>query len=366
MKLKSEAHEYSSMLFERDCVPPKIVVDNSKDQSLGKFASKCRKADFHFVIGDPYYPLMMDAKVCIKHLKQGLSRKMLKSTSPKWLWDHCIELEALIRSNNDLDIYGLEGQVPETVMTGQSANISNLCEYERFQLVMYYQTKERYPDDKLAMGRYLGPVIDVGNAINYKILFPDSNYFCRLTSRPWIPVEKANPVFPCGLWKYMPQVQDALGAACNVGDVQDAVLTPGFEYYADDVEDGFEDTPDDILPTTPEVNNNYVGTNVLLLRGNNMAQGRVRKSACDSNGNPIGGANENPILDSREYVFEFKDGIKEELAANAIDRRMYDQCDPDGNTYVLFGYITDFRRSTTILYYADQTVRKVDVCTFLR
>ena len=66
---------------------------------------------------------------------------MLKSASPKRLWDHCIELKELICSNNALDIYGLEVQVPETVMTGQSADIINLCEYEWFQWVIYYQPK---------------------------------------------------------------------------------------------------------------------------------------------------------------------------------------------------------------------------------
>ena len=32
IKLKSESHEYLSMLFKHDCVPPNIVVDNSKEQ----------------------------------------------------------------------------------------------------------------------------------------------------------------------------------------------------------------------------------------------------------------------------------------------------------------------------------------------
>ena len=45
---------------------------------------------------------------------------------------------------------------------------------------------------------------------------------------------------------------------------------------------------------------------------------------------------------------------------------MYAQCDPDGHTYVLFDSRTNFRRSTTTLCYADQTVRKADGCTFLR
>ena len=69
--------------------------------------------------------------------------------------------------------------MPETSMTGQTADIRNLCEYEWFQWMMYYQPKEGYPDDNMEMGRYLGPAIDVGNSMTYKILFPDGNYVCR-------------------------------------------------------------------------------------------------------------------------------------------------------------------------------------------
>ena len=73
-----------------------------------------------------------------------------------------------------------------------------------------------------------------------------------------------------------------------------------------------------------------------------VVQVRVCKRACDNDGIPIGRANENPILDSSEYVVEFKDNTEEKLAANAIDQSMYAQCDSDGNTYVLFDYITNF------------------------
>ena len=108
----------------------------------------------------------------------------------------------------------------------------------------------------------------------------------------------------------MSQIHEALGAACTVGYFEDADLNPEFDYYADNLEDCFQVTPDDILPPTTQVNNNYVGANVLLPRGNDMDQGRVRKYAHDNNGNPIGRANENPILHSREYVVEFKDGTE--------------------------------------------------------
>ena len=69
MKLNSEAHEYLSILFKRDGVQPKTVVNNFKEKSLGDFSSKCREADCHFVNTEPYYPWMMDEEGFIKYLK---------------------------------------------------------------------------------------------------------------------------------------------------------------------------------------------------------------------------------------------------------------------------------------------------------
>ena len=178
MARKSEAHETLSILFKRDGVPPKIVADNSKEQSFGNFARKCREADCHLVNTEPHSPWMMAAEGCIKELKPGSSWKMLKSGSPKRLWDHAIELEALIRSHTALDIYALQGQVPETIMTGQTADISNLYEYEWFQWVMYYEPPLSYPDDKMRIGRYLGPANHVCTAVTY------GEYVCRSTVRP--------------------------------------------------------------------------------------------------------------------------------------------------------------------------------------
>ena len=44
---------------------------------------------------------------------------------------------------------------------------------------------------------------------------------------------------------------------------------------------------------------------------------------------------------------------------------MYSQCDPDGNQYVMFDSIVDFRSSTTALCYADQKSLKADVRSFI-
>ena len=82
---------------------------------------------------------------------------------------------------------------------------------------------------------------------------------------------------------------------------------------------------------TPEAQDNYVGVALELPLGDGMAQGRVTKRVRDNDGNVIGRANENPILDTRKYVVEFASGEEAELSANAIVQSMYAQCDPDGN-----------------------------------
>ena len=58
-------------------------------------------------------------------------------------------------------IYMTAGQVPETIMTSDTTNISRICQFGWYDWVMYhYHTK--FPDDKALLGGYLGPAIDVG------------------------------------------------------------------------------------------------------------------------------------------------------------------------------------------------------------
>ena len=71
LEKKSDAYEVLLLVFKRDGVPPRMVVDNSKEQTLGKFAKKCCKADCHLVTTKPYSPWMKAAEGCIKQTKLG-------------------------------------------------------------------------------------------------------------------------------------------------------------------------------------------------------------------------------------------------------------------------------------------------------
>jgi len=79
MTQKSKAHETLSLMFHRDGVPPTMILDNSKEQTLGDFKRKLREADCHLRQTEPYTPWQQAAEGCIRELKRGVSRKMIKT-----------------------------------------------------------------------------------------------------------------------------------------------------------------------------------------------------------------------------------------------------------------------------------------------
>jgi hypothetical protein len=73
------------------------------------------------------------------------------------------------------------GQVPETIMTGNTADISHIVEFGWYDWVMFHDNKPSYPDVKLILGRYLGPAIDTGLALRAKILKLNGVFNCGST-----------------------------------------------------------------------------------------------------------------------------------------------------------------------------------------
>jgi hypothetical protein len=95
---------------------------------------------------------------------------MIKTRSPKSLWNHCLELKVYVCSRTSNDIYITAGQMPETIMTGNTADISHIAEFGWYDWVIFLDNKPSYPDNKLNLGCYLGPAIDTESALIAKIL----------------------------------------------------------------------------------------------------------------------------------------------------------------------------------------------------
>jgi hypothetical protein len=60
--------------------------------------------------------------------------------------------------------------VPETIVSGETADISTFTQHHWYEWIMFRDTSVSFPGDKLVLGRYLGPSIDVGPAMTAKIL----------------------------------------------------------------------------------------------------------------------------------------------------------------------------------------------------
>ena len=134
------------MLFKRDGVPPEMVLDGSHEQVQGEFRRKLHEADYHLKQTELYSPWSQAAEGSIRELKRGCVRKLLKTATTKALWDHCLEYEALIRSHTANGIFANNGEVPETVLKGTTADISAISEFGWYDWVMYHEPTASFPD----------------------------------------------------------------------------------------------------------------------------------------------------------------------------------------------------------------------------
>jgi hypothetical protein len=107
------------------------------------------------------------------------------------------------------------GQVPETFMTGNTADISHIAEFGWYNWVMYRDNEPSFPDDKLILGCYLGPAIDTGLALMAKILKSNGVFVCRSTLRHLTDKELNSSVHKDMRSKFDDSIEHHLGPAAR-------------------------------------------------------------------------------------------------------------------------------------------------------
>jgi Reverse transcriptase (RNA-dependent DNA polymerase) len=362
MKKKSEAHETLSLLFARDGVPSTMIMDGAREQVMGDFRKKCREAGTYVRQTEPHTPFSNAAESAIRELKKAVGRQMVRSKAPKVLWDHCVEREAYVRSNTVHDVYALDTQVPETIVSGETSDISTFAEFAWYEWVKFRDTAVSFPEDTMLLGRDLGPAIDIGPAHTRKILKANGQIVYRSTVRPLTPDELASPEEGKGRVDYDNGILQRLGDPTTWQDLADdpEFDTPKLPSYEDDSGGTVEQRRDEeghLEPApTPDSHDQYIGAEVLLPTGDRMLTGRVTGRKRDSEGNPIGTASTQPVLDTRVYTVEFPDGDIGEYAANVIAENMYAQCDIEGNQYLLLDAIVDHRKDGHAVEKADMYI----------
>ena len=322
MKRKGEAHEALSLLFAREGVPPKLIIDGAKEMKLGEFARKCKEASCYLRSTEPYSPWSNSAEREIRELKKGAARKLARSGAPKRLWCFALEYESYVRSHTALDIFKLDGRVPETVVSGETADISPFCEFGFWDWVKFRDSGVAFPTDSLVLGKYLGPSIDVGPAMTQRVMKANGEVEDRSTLRLLTPEECMSDALRAEQEKFLASVCDRWGIGTTVKDLGPDILNlvPDPTNY-DPWED--EDGPsfpalDEELAAADAAKDYLINSEVLLPVGDSQELARMIRRKRDVDGALIGTPHEQPALDTRVYEVRFPDGRSEERAANVI------------------------------------------------
>ena len=106
---------------------------------------------------------------------------------------------------------------------------------------------------------------------------------------------------------------------------------------------------------TPDTYDQHLQMELALQQGDSLEHrlARVNKRLKDSNGLPIGTADQNPLMDTRMYEVEFADGEKASLRANYIAENLFAQVDDEGNRHVLMNETIDYQTNGTELKQQD-------------
>ena len=97
--------------------PNTSVSDNAKALTQGDFARKACQTRCTIDSTDPFSP-------------------MVSTSCPFILWYYALEFSAILCSHTALDLHQLNGNVPETLMTGEISVISHNCEFSWLYLIL--------------------------------------------------------------------------------------------------------------------------------------------------------------------------------------------------------------------------------------
>jgi hypothetical protein len=340
------------MVHDLQGIPEVIISDSSGEQTGEKWRSEINLIRTRHHVTEHASPWQNRAEREIGELKRGIKRATSRSHSPKRLWDYCGQWVAAIRRMTAHDYPELDGMPPEEVVHGRMADISAYAQFDWYEYVWYIDRSEDTTDTTRKLGRWIGVSENQGAPMTYMVL-PKS---CRPIARSSVFPLSQDDRLSSDVKKLMDEFDSSVES--KIGDSRSnedcfaefpEVPEVPIDIFVDDeptLEPLEEDSkmPEADEYYSPEAFDQYLSVNVLLDRGGDTMLGTVKQRKRDSDGNPVGRSNTNPLLDTREYEVEFPDGSIDVLTANAIAESLYSQVDEEGRSYAVLSTIVDHRK----------------------
>lgn len=337
-------------------VPAHLTVDGASVQTgrHTKFMKHVKDNDIGFHVSHPRRPDENPSEGGIREIKRRFYRLMQKHDIPMRLWDFVLDytLETMNVTVNTSKYSN--GRVPLEIITGITPDISELLDFHIYQWV-YFKSNAGFA--KREIGRWLGPSHKVGRAMTYWIL-PESGIpiSCdtvqqvteaekqtdetREQMRIW--TEKTRPILEA-------QSSDVQGTLRDVHPDKIFDLSTEEDEFAAEFQRVLNDPDvaeqDEIIKMVEVEPDPYVNMTIGLKRGKDgeEIEARVVKRARDADGNLLGTAHHNAMVDTRLYEVEYVDGNVETLAANVLAENILSQVDEEGHRQKIIDEIVDHR-----------------------
>ncbi len=227
---------------------------------------------------------------------------MVCAGAPKSFWADTIKLKAYVCLNMAHNIYSLQGEVPETMMSGKTLDLSQFCKFAFYDWVMFCDEPIAFLDDNPMLGQYLGSAINVGPALTAKILKANREVFYCLTYPQLTTTKVSNAAYVSRRIEFDISIMDRYGLEIALDNFPDLAIpnTSKLNLFNNiDIEgrdkdwvkrwfaftgmdegssNGVDD--EDPIPSlginvslpTPEFGDNYVHASVMLPHGNSFAR----------------------------------------------------------------------------------------------
>lgn len=360
---------------------PRVMRPDNAPVFVGKncdFARKSKKTGTYLKPIEPHTQWHNLAEAAIRELERKYRQLKARTNSPKAVWDHLISYCALILTHTARSYHSLEKQVPQTVMNGDTADISFLVEFDWYQWVWFtpptivttpkltvqegehegkkYDDGYDGPDkhEKRQLGRYLGPSLAVGDEMCSKVLTRNGRVAIRSSVYPL----SNNDLLNENIKRRMDDWNESLKSflkdrfAPSTAEEDEVLTAYDTEEKAEPVtvetvseDDDDDDPPIEPIPEADDIDHHIfdklLRAQVILPKGDENLMGRVVRRKRDANGNLIGRQDENPLLSTAMYEIEFADGTVEPYAANKIAEHIWSQVDDYGHDVIVLDEIID-------------------------
>ena len=383
MKAKSDASHALDRFIHDVGIPTEILTDGAGELTKKEWGKTCRKYKIRQLTTEPHTPRQNPAELAGGNVKRKVRHLMKTTATPVRLWDYCWTYAAEIRSLVATGNIYLDGGTPFCKVHGYTPDISEYLTFGWYDWVWYHEPND--PDRSL-LGRWLGPAHDIGQGLAYYVLNSKGKVVIRSTISPLTNDDTNSAAIQSQLSHFTQSVESLIGNFCH--STQEHYVNCDDDPYLnifehDELDDEYTDTQERDKDGKPfdrpeldsldfdapymESNDKYIGTKIPLPhQSGEKMQATVKHRKRNHDGTLRGTANDNPILDTREYEIEFADGSYAEYSANTLAENLYDHVDDNGHSHSLLSCIVDHERDDAIAIPKEHSTYKINDITKYR